>query len=77
MMLGTMINIDEDEIKLCANPYPLRRLTFSLSLFHALLIERRKYGSIGWVNPYEFLKEDFIVSFTYMRDIFNTNAHPN
>lgn len=77
MMLGNMINIDEEEIKMCANPYPLRRLTFSLALLHALLVERRKYGPIGWVNPYEFLNEDFNVSFSYLRNVLSQNAHPN
>lgn len=77
MMLANMINIDEEEIKLCSNPYPLRRLTFSLVLFHALLVERRKYGPIGWINPYEFLNEDFNVSFSYLRNLFSQNAHPN
>lgn len=46
-------------------------------MLHALLVERRKYGPIGWVNPYEFLNEDFNVSFSYLRSVLSQNAHPN
>jgi dynein heavy chain len=42
-------------------PEEFRKLLFGLSIFHAVIQERKKYGSIGWNIPYEFTQEDFLV----------------
>jgi dynein heavy chain len=35
---------------------------FSLAFFHAVILERRKYGAIGWNIPYEWMNSDFETS---------------
>jgi dynein heavy chain len=35
---------------------------FSLGFFHAVILERRKYGAIGWNIPYEWMNSDFETS---------------
>jgi dynein heavy chain, axonemal len=39
-----------------------KKLLFGLSMFHATILDRRRYGSIGWNIQYDFTQEDFSIS---------------
>jgi hypothetical protein len=43
------------------------RLITSLSLFHAIIQERKNFGAIGWNKPYDFNDSDFMA----VKDILN------
>ena len=43
------------------------RLITSLSLFHAIIQERKNFGAIGWNKPYDFNDSDFFA----VKDILN------
>lgn len=40
------------------NPYVFKKLAFSLTMFHAILLQRRNFGSLGFNIKYEFTVSD-------------------
>ena len=47
-----------DSIKVDANKLKYKKLVYSLSLFYAVLLQRKKYGSIGFNTPYAWSASD-------------------
>ena len=37
-------------------------MLFSLAFFHAVILERRKFGPIGWNIAYDWMNSDFSTS---------------
>ena len=44
------------------------KITFSLCIFHSLLIERKKFKSYGWTSLYDFNNSDFKICFDIIRN---------
>jgi dynein heavy chain len=49
---------------------------FNLSFFHSVLLERRRFGPVGWNIPYEFTVSDFRVSLSAVRQFFLQTSEP-
>ena len=51
----------EEQFNRCHESVKYKKLMFSLCWFHAVLLERRKFKSLGWNVPYEFNDSDFSI----------------
>jgi dynein heavy chain len=63
---------DQERLESCAKENEFRKILFALVYHHAVLIERRKFGPIGWNVPYPFNKGDLVncadVLFNYLEN---------
>lgn len=58
--LSTLYNtISEEQFSRCNHTSYYKRLLFALVWFHAILLERRKFKSLGFNIPYDFNESDF------------------
>lgn len=58
-LLQSYEGISNRDLNDCAKPKEFKKLMFALAYFHAIIQDRRKFGSIGWNIRYEFSEEDF------------------
>lgn len=61
-LIRTYQDISEEEYEACKKPKEYKKLLFALSYFHAAILERRKYGAIGWNVQYQWMNSDFETS---------------
>jgi dynein heavy chain len=57
-LMRTYANYNDELLSQSTRPESWKRLLFSLSFFHAVIQERRKFGPLGWNIPYEFTDGD-------------------
>jgi dynein heavy chain len=64
---GTFNEVTPEDYESCTKPKEYKKLLFALAYFHASILERRKYGAIGWNIPYEWMNSDFVTSKTQLK----------
>ncbi|OHT16390.1 Dynein heavy chain family protein [Tritrichomonas foetus] len=62
---------NQDEYNTSDTSVTEKQLTFHLAFFHAVVLERLQFGSIGWNIPYEFNPSDFYISRRHLKIFLN------
>ena len=57
-LIGSYLTFEEEWFESSGHPHAFKYLLYSLCFFHASIIERCKFGPLGWNVPYEFSESD-------------------
>ncbi|PHJ22997.1 dynein heavy chain, partial [Cystoisospora suis] len=66
-LLQSYLGFDAKFLEEHAKPKIWRNMLFGLCYFHALLLERRKFGPLGWNVYYEFSQSDISISIQQLK----------
>ena len=54
-------------------PVPFKKLCYGLAFFHSVIMERQKYGAVGWNIRYEWTVSDFQISVLMLKNYLEEN----
>lgn len=66
-LLRTFLDINSEEYESCSKSNVFKKLIFAAAFFNALVLERRKFGAVGWNIPYEWMNSDLKAAMTQVR----------
>ena len=64
----------QDTLELCSRENEFKSILFSLVYFHAVVVERRKFGPQGWNRSYPFNTGDLTISVNVLYNYLEANA---
>lgn len=66
-------NFNQDIIEMCSKVTEFRALLFALCYFHAAVVERRKFGPIGWNRMYPYNFGDLTICVDILNNYLESN----
>ena len=66
-LMRTFQSITEEEYENCSKKEIFKKLLFTTAFFNALILERRKFGAVGWNIPYDWMNSDLKTAVTQVR----------
>jgi dynein heavy chain len=70
-LLQSYYNFTDQFMNKSSKPDAFKKLLFSLCFFHAVILDRRKFGPLGWNVPYAFGENDLGVCITQLREFID------
>ena len=64
-------NMGESDVNATLKPMEYKKLLYALCFFHAVLLERKRYGSLGFNIPYFFNETDLSVCVSQLREFID------
>lgn len=66
-------NFNQDTLEFCSKVTEFRALLFALCYFHAAVVERRKFGPIGWNRMYPYNFGDLTICVDILNNYLEAN----
>ncbi|NXF34737.1 DYH17 protein, partial [Nyctibius bracteatus] len=63
----------QDTLEMCSKEMEFKCVLFALCYFHAVVAERRKFGTQGWNRPYPFNNGDLTISINVLYNYLEAN----
>uniref|UniRef100_A0A8C3J4X5 Dynein axonemal heavy chain 17 n=1 Tax=Calidris pygmaea TaxID=425635 RepID=A0A8C3J4X5_9CHAR len=63
----------QDTLEMCTKEIEFKCILFALCYFHAVVAERRKFGTQGWNRPYPFNNGDLTISINVLYNYLEAN----
>uniref|UniRef100_A0A8C5TKR5 Dynein axonemal heavy chain 17 n=1 Tax=Malurus cyaneus samueli TaxID=2593467 RepID=A0A8C5TKR5_9PASS len=67
-------NFSQDTLEMCSQEKEFRSILFTLCYFHAVVAERRKFGTQGWNRPYPFSTGDLTISVSVLYNYLENSS---
>jgi len=67
-------NFSQDTLESCSKELEFKAVLFSLCYFHAVVAERRKFGTQGWNRAYPFNTGDLTISVNVLYNYLEANT---
>ncbi|KAJ3128700.1 hypothetical protein HK098_003691 [Nowakowskiella sp. JEL0407] len=65
-------NFTQETLERCSKDAEFKAILFALCYFHAVVLERRKFGTQGWNRPYPFSTGDLMISVDVLYNYLET-----
>ena len=66
-LLRTFLDLSSEDYENCSKPGIYKKLLFSTAIFNANILERRKFGAVGWNIQYEWMNSDLKAAMTQVK----------
>jgi len=65
--MRTFFDMSSEDYESCTKSGVYKKLVFATAFFNALILERRKFGAVGWNIPYDWMNSDLKAAMTQVR----------
>lgn len=67
----TYFGLSDELLDKTTKPHVYKKMLFGLAFFHALSLERKKFGPLGWNIPYSFNDTDLAISISQLEQFID------